>query len=375
MCREKAGKHENHKLAVVLREVGESPLCQNLLRLTFPRKRSLPTFASPFIGTGDAVEQLRTYRMTLTQWDHYDMVLCKFFPASLKDESLLWYNNLHKGPVQSFDHHLSELFLETYIHNSRIRPEVDALFQISRGTNVSLRSLVTRWRKLCAGIGNVPEDYATLGFKNSLRKTDPLFVRMHEGMPKNLGKLRVIQEDYVALEELQDGTYNKMVKGTNVVEPQNLPSQEAGRSNGGPTQFDKHRTGGWEGRDQTQQKKGKFIDPVYRNLNTPISEILKKIDGQHTITYPWNRGQQPERTKNRSDFCEFHQFHSHTTDSCRDLKKVLQDMVNEGKMQEYVVQPAAPPTTEAPILRVEIPREAQYLGCNTISRSEITSPV
>ncbi|XP_026400520.1 uncharacterized protein LOC113296428 [Papaver somniferum] len=170
-----------------------------------------------------------------------------------------------------------------------------------------------------------------------------------------------------------------MVKGTNrganVVEPQNISAQEAGRSNGGPTQFDKHRTIGWKGRDQTQQNKGKFIDPVYTKLNTPISEILKKIDGQHTITYPWNRGQQPGRTKNRSDFCEFHQFHSHTTDSCRYLKKVLQDMVNEGKLQEYVVQPTTPPTTGAPIHRVEIPREAQYLGCNTISHSSITSPV
>ncbi|XP_026415980.1 uncharacterized protein LOC113311354 [Papaver somniferum] len=281
MYREKAGKSENHKLAVVLREAGQSPLCENLLRLPFPRKCSLPTFASPFTGTRDAVEHLRTYRMTLTQWDHYDVVLCKFFPASLKDEALLWYNNLPNGPVQSFDH-LSELFLETYIHYSRIRPEFDASFQFSRGPNESLRSLVTRRRKLCAEIGKVPEEYAILGFKNSLSKTDPLFVRMHEGMPKNLGKLRVIQEDYVALEELQDGTYDKMVKGTdrgaNEVEPQNLPPQGAGRPNGGPTQFDKHRTGGWKGRDQTQQKKGKFIDPVYTKLNTPISEILKKID-------------------------------------------------------------------------------------------------
>ncbi|XP_026420414.1 uncharacterized protein LOC113316452 [Papaver somniferum] len=166
--------------------------------------------------------------MTLTQWDHYDVVLCKFFPASLRDESLLWYNNLPKGSIKSFAR-LFELFLETYIHNSRIRPEVDALFQISRGPNESLRSLVTRWRKLCAEIGKVPEDYAILGFKNSLRKTDP-----------------------IALEELQDGTYDKMAKGTsrgeNVVEPQNppVPSQGAGRSNNGSTQLDKHRTGGWK---------------------------------------------------------------------------------------------------------------------------------
>ncbi|XP_026430991.1 uncharacterized protein LOC113328113 [Papaver somniferum] len=295
MCREKIGKPVNHKLAVVLREAGQSPFSENILRLPFPRKCSLPTFASPFTETGDAIEHLRTYRMTLTQWDHYDVVLCKFFPANLKDEALLWYNNLPKGSVQSFDH-LSELFLETYLQNSRIQPEVDALFQISRGPNESLHSLVTRWRKVCVEIGKVPEDYAILAFKNSLRKKNPLFVRMHEGMPKNLGKIRVIQEDYVALEELQNGTYDKMVKGTNrganVVEPQNLPAQGVGRSNGGPTRFDKYWTGGWKGRDQTQQQKGKFIDPVYTKLNTPILEILKKIDGQHTITYPWNRGQQ-----------------------------------------------------------------------------------
>ncbi|XP_026446751.1 uncharacterized protein LOC113347326 [Papaver somniferum] len=203
----------------------------------------------------------------------------------------------------------------------------------------------------------VPEYYAILGYKNSLRKTDPLFVRMYETMPKNLCKLREIQEDYVALEELKDGTYDKMEKrasrGANVVEPQNPQAlaHGAGRSNSGSTQLEKHRTGGWKGRDQAQQKKGKFVDVVYTKLNTPMSEILKTIDGKHKIIYPWNRGQQPERTKNRTDFCEFHQFHSHTTDSCRDLKKVLQDMINEGKLQEYIAQPTIPPTAGAPIHR------------------------
>ncbi|XP_026439781.1 uncharacterized protein LOC113338616 [Papaver somniferum] len=185
-------------------------------------------------------------------------------------------------------------------------------------------------------------------------------------MPKNLGKLREIQEDYVALEELQDDTYDKMVKGTsrgeNVVEPQNpkIPAQGAARSNNGSTQFDKHRTGGWKWRDQDQQKKGKFVDPVYTKLNTPISEILKKIDGKHKITYPWNRGQQPERAKNRTDFCELHLFHSHMTYSCRDLKNMVQDMIDKGNLREYIAQPAIPLVVGAPIHRVEIPRDEGF---------------
>ncbi|XP_026430844.1 uncharacterized protein LOC113327953 [Papaver somniferum] len=222
MYREATRKQESKKLAVNMPEAGQSPFSENLLRLPFPKKCSLPMFRSPFTGTGDAIEHLKTYRMTLTQWDHYDVVLCKFFLASLRDEALMWFNNLPNSLVKSFEH-LSELFLETYIYNSRVRPEVDALFQISRGPDESLRSLVTRSRKLCVEIGKVPENYAILGFKNSLRKTCPLFVRMYEAMPKNLGKLREIQEDYVALEEIQDGTYDKLAKvtsrGENVVEP------------------------------------------------------------------------------------------------------------------------------------------------------------
>ncbi|XP_026444153.1 uncharacterized protein LOC113344382 [Papaver somniferum] len=230
MYKEATGNLERKKLTEVMKEAGQYPLSENLLRFPFPRKCSLPMFTTPFTGTGDAIDHLRMYHMMLTQWDHYDVVLCKFFPASLRDEALMWFNNFLKGSVESFAH-LSELFLETYIHNSRVRPEVDALFQISRGPNELLRSLVTRLRKLCAEIGKVPEAYAILGFKNSLRKTDPIFVRMYETMPNNLGKLREIQEDYIALEELQDGTYDKSVKGTsrgkNAVEPQNpqVPSQ------------------------------------------------------------------------------------------------------------------------------------------------------
>ncbi|XP_026429835.1 uncharacterized protein LOC113326298 [Papaver somniferum] len=270
-----------------MQEAGQSPLSENLLTQPFPRKCSLPTFTTPFTGIGDAIEHLRTYRMTLTQWDRYDVVLCKFSPSNLRDETLMWFNNFSRGSVRSFAH-LSELFLETYIHNSRVKPEVDALFQLNLGPNKSY----IRCRKLCAEIVRVPEAYAILGFKNSLRKTDPIFVRMYEIMPKNLGKLREIQKDYVSLEELKDGTYDKLVKGSsrgaNMVEPPNpqVPAQGAGRPNNGSTQFDKHRSGGWKGRDQAQQKKGKFVDPVYTKRNTPISEILKKIDGKYKITYP-----------------------------------------------------------------------------------------
>ncbi|XP_026452410.1 uncharacterized protein LOC113352865 [Papaver somniferum] len=102
--------------------------------------------------------------------------------------------------------------------------------------------------------------------------------------------------------------------------------------------------------------------------------ILKKIDGKYKISYPWNRGQQPEQDKNKTDFCEFHQFHSHTTDSYRDLKKMVHDMIDEGKLQEYIAQQAIQPATGAPIHRVEIPREAKYLGYNTISYSAIIAP-
>ncbi|XP_026410570.1 uncharacterized protein LOC113305782 [Papaver somniferum] len=259
MCREATGRQEGKKLAEVMQEDGLSPLSRNLLTQPFPRKCSLPTFTTPFTGIGDAIENLRTYRMTLNQWGHYDVVMCRFFPASLKDNALMWFKFFPKRSVKSFAH-LSELFLETYIHNSRVKPEIDMLFQLARGPNESLSSLVNRWRKLCVEIGKVPEAYAISGFKNSLRKTYPIFVRMYETMPPCLGKLREIQEDYVALEELQYGTFDKLVKGTNrganVVEPQNpqTPAQGAGRPNNGSTQFDKHQSGGWKGQDQGPAK-------------------------------------------------------------------------------------------------------------------------
>ncbi|XP_026378273.1 uncharacterized protein LOC113272684 [Papaver somniferum] len=330
MRKEATGRREGKKLAEVVQEVGQSPLSRIMLSKPFPRKCSLPTFGTPFNGTGDAIEHLRSYRMTLTQWNHYDIVMCRLFPVSLKDEALMWFNNLPKKSVKYFDH-LTELFLEAYIHNSRVKPEIDMLFQLARGPNASLRSLVARWRKLCAEIGRVPEAYTILGFKNILRKTDPIFVRMYETMPPNLGKLREIQEDYIALEELQDGTYDKLVKGTsrgaNVVEPQDPqpPIRGAGRPNNGQ----------------------------------PISIHIEVEDGE---------GETKPNRRKRSLWTH------HPKDSCRDLKKVVHDLVDEGKVPEYIAQPAIQSVAGPPVHRAEIPREAQYSGCNTISHSAVTMP-
>ncbi|XP_026429321.1 probable mediator of RNA polymerase II transcription subunit 37c [Papaver somniferum] len=51
MYKEAIGKQENKKLAVVMQEAGQSSLSENLLRLPFPRKCSLPVFTPPFTLT------------------------------------------------------------------------------------------------------------------------------------------------------------------------------------------------------------------------------------------------------------------------------------------------------------------------------------
>lgn len=85
------------KLAESIEETERSPFSRDILKAPIPAKCALLTFSSIFDGTGNSIQHMKAYNLTLMPWAQHQAVLCKYFPASLTGEASLWFDNLSEG--------------------------------------------------------------------------------------------------------------------------------------------------------------------------------------------------------------------------------------------------------------------------------------
>ncbi|XP_026408984.1 uncharacterized protein LOC113304138 [Papaver somniferum] len=164
------------QLAEAVEEADKSPFTYEIMYADIPAKCVLPTVPSIFSGSESVVHHLKQYTLSLMQWGRNDMVLCRYFPASLAGEALAWFDGLPERSISSFKD-LQRIFLTTYITNNMLRPGIETLFNLRRIPTESLRGLVTRWRTVCSELAwRVDEKNFILAFVNALIPTDLLLL-------------------------------------------------------------------------------------------------------------------------------------------------------------------------------------------------------
>ncbi|XP_026451378.1 uncharacterized protein LOC113351650 [Papaver somniferum] len=70
--------------------------------------------------------------------------------------------------------------------------------------------------------------------------------------------------------------------------------------------------------------------------------------------------------KNHHEFCHYHQYRGHSTNECREVKDIVQHLIRDGYLWQFVKQAALAP--DAPVYQVRIDRGTQFV-CKTISHS------
>ncbi|XP_026379624.1 uncharacterized protein LOC113274456 [Papaver somniferum] len=99
------------------------------------------------------------------------------------------------------------------------------------------------------------------------------------------------------------------------------------------------------------------------------------------IPAPPNAGNEPPPGRRSREFCAYHRFHGHTTNNCRDIKKIILRMIDQGKLDHFLVQqlqnlPPPPPegrtqgtNTRRNTYLIEVGAKAKNLYCNSIIHS------
>ncbi|XP_026437512.1 uncharacterized protein LOC113335710 [Papaver somniferum] len=112
-------------------------------------------------------------------------------------------------------------------------------------------------------------------------------------------------------------------------------------------------------------------------LNATIEKIWETITFMEEIPAPPNAGNEPPPGRRNREFCAYHRFHGHTTNNCRDIKKVILRMIDQGKLDHFLVHqhqnlPPPPPEgrtqgseTGRNTYLIEVGAKAKNLYCNS----------
>ena len=67
----------------------------------------------------------------------------------------------------------------------------------------------------------------------------------------------------------------------------------------------------------------------------PVDQILTKIRDEPSIKWPRPFHSAPS-LRDKRKYCRFHKDHGYYTEDCRDLKEQIEELIRNGKLQQYV---------------------------------------
>ncbi|XP_026410075.1 uncharacterized protein LOC113305205 [Papaver somniferum] len=268
------------QLEEAVEEAVKAPFTRQIQRATIPSKCSLPVFTSIFDASSYAIQHVKAYTRSLLQWENNDAVMCKYFAAILAGEALKWFEGLPVESIGSF-HHLQKVFLGQYISNNMSRPGTDTI---------------------------------------------------------TMSELRV-QEEYIALEEKQRDVESYPVaipdvKGRNVSLLPRLTNTVASTSQGNQGRNVaemEQKLVAMGSEDQAEFEK--------QHQNRGVDKIWEAAILMEDIPEPHNARDEPPPGRRSKELCVYHRFHGHTTTNCRNVRKIILRMIEQGKLNHFLAQP------------------------------------
>ena len=67
----------------------------------------------------------------------------------------------------------------------------------------------------------------------------------------------------------------------------------------------------------------------------PVDQILTEIRDEPFLKWPKPLHSAP-RLRDKKKYCHFHKDHGHYTEDCTDLKEQIEELIRNGKLQQYI---------------------------------------
>ncbi|XP_050241279.1 uncharacterized protein LOC126690198 [Quercus robur] len=273
----------NDAMNKALNQVSKSPFTRWIEGGRFPRRFTQPTFTL-YNGRTNPVEHISHFNQKMTIHSKNEALMCKVFPSSLGPVAMRWFNGLRAGSINSFKE-LTQMFGSRFITCSKAPRPLASLLSLSMREDETLKTYSGRYWKMFNEIEGDFKDVAISTFKlglpagHGLRKslTGKPVTSIRQLMDR-IDKYKRVEED-----QLQD-------KGKSKVIPQERRDFKLERYNNNKPR-----------RDFAEQSG----PAAPQEVNTVFRE--------------------PDR--------------GHTTEDCQTLWNHLEQLVKEGKLQQFLYRP------------------------------------
>ncbi|XP_074352997.1 uncharacterized protein LOC141692157 [Apium graveolens] len=241
----------------------------------------------------------------------------------------MWYKSLKPRSIGSYEQ-LKRKFLKYYSHLYRKAKDTEALVHCRQRANEELGDYLARFKEEAGMVTNLDKIKA-MGFLTAgldPYKGKKLRSSLYDFPPKSLNDIYVRGENIRRKME-SIGGYKDSRRDDR--------SKRADRYEGSRSGSDR-RDSRKEGRKETDRGTERRRDrdsAVFTPLNAPISKILHEIKGKPGFVRP-AKMKVPNHKKNPDKYCDYHRDKGHNTDECYHLKKLIERMIKDGELNQFV---------------------------------------
>ncbi|XP_010684471.3 uncharacterized protein LOC104899028 [Beta vulgaris subsp. vulgaris] len=295
-----------------------TPFHENIMRACTPRKVKVPPI-DHYDGTTDPIDHLAAFKAQMSVQTSSEAAWCKFFPTTLKGLALTWFTELPYGSISSFTA-LETAFKQNFIAGRRHRKTSIHLMSIRQRREEDLAEYIKRFNAESLKVSDLQDSVA--------------FTALMSGLyPSSRFKLKLAESEASSFSEAMN-LAQKFIQASDICKTHEEPSSGKRKHEYTP-RTDNPRDTPRKEKDKKPRLENHWNDPRY-NLNQ--REIYLDIKGKYPLPKP-HLIRTSFNKRDKKLWCEFHHDCGHTTRECRELKRALDKLADEGKLNRYLKDP------------------------------------
>ena len=232
-----------------------------------------------------------------------------------------WFTKLPTSSIDNFEQ-LSSAFLRHFIGGQHPKRPANYLFTIKQAEKETLRLYVKPFTHETLEVDEADDKVQLTTFKARLRFRD-LVASLVKNPPKTMAKMLLKVQKYMNAEDTL-ATINDVEK-----------SGDKGRKDD-KCRGQKRERSDRRSNDDLRRKEDKGPQTIkFTPLIMPVNKILTQIKDEHYLKWPRPLHSSPN-VHDKNKYYRFHKDHGHNTEDCRDLKELVEELIQKGKLQKYV---------------------------------------
>uniref|UniRef100_A0A2N9F125 Integrase catalytic domain-containing protein n=1 Tax=Fagus sylvatica TaxID=28930 RepID=A0A2N9F125_FAGSY len=279
----------------------DSPFTKTVISFPLPSKFRMPSLEI-FDGSKDPLDHLESFKTVMCLQGVPDEIMCRSFAQ------------------------LSRLFFNHFIGGQRYGRPTTHLLNVKQKEGETLRSYLTRFNKETLLVDGADDKVVLTAFISGLQSGDFLF-SVYKDPPSTMTEMMYEAQRYMNGEEAllaRDQTTGKKRKGDHADRPaephETRPKAQRNRNR------------------RQEDRSGRGFNERFNRftpLNALVDHIFMQIRNDPALKWPGKLLTDPDK-RPRDKYCRFHRDHGHNTEDCYDLKRQIEELIKQGKLQRFI---------------------------------------